>query len=168
MATDEASQAAGLTDPRAIEERISGGDYKEALSMCADAYAVPLSRLCMAFTGSQADSEALVQETLLAAYTLFPQFRTPGSLKGWLFGIARRTCGRHVEMRARSGSGQTSSGSGASATQARKARDVLAKLKPSEREAMVLRYEAGLSIQELSVAIGVDEASARKRVSRAL
>ena len=26
------------------------------------------------------------------------------------------------------------------------------------REAMVLRYEAGLSIQELSVAIGVDEA----------
>ena len=33
---------------------------------------------------------------------------------------------------------------------------------------MVLRYEAGLSIHELSVAIGVDEASARKRVSRAL
>ena len=54
----------------------------------------------MAFTGSQAESEELVQETLLAAYDGFPQYRAEGSVRAWLFGIARRICGRHAEMRA--------------------------------------------------------------------
>lgn len=166
MASDAASGTTDALDPRAIEERLFQGDYQQALAMCADAYAVPLSRLCMAFTGSQTDAEALVQEILLAAYSSFPQYKTPGTLKGWLFGVARRVCGRHVEMRGRGGARPSMAPGGD--TQAKKARDALAKLKPSEREAMVLRYEAGLSVQELSVAIGVDEAQARKRVSRAL
>jgi RNA polymerase sigma-70 factor (ECF subfamily) len=51
---------------------------------------------------------------------------------------------------------------------AERARAALAKLKPSEREAVVLRFEAGLSFRELAIACGVDEAAARKRVSRAL
>jgi RNA polymerase sigma-70 factor (ECF subfamily) len=33
---------------------------------------------------------------------------------------------------------------------------------------VTLRYEAGLSFREVAVACGVDEAAARKRVSRAL
>jgi RNA polymerase sigma-70 factor (ECF subfamily) len=33
---------------------------------------------------------------------------------------------------------------------------------------VVLRFEAGLSFRELAIACGVDEAAARKRVSRAL
>lgn len=174
MATDEARGTADLPDARAIEEQITKGDYREALSMCAGAYAVPLSRFCMAFTGSQAESEALTQETLLAAYGAFPQYRGDGSLKAWLFGIARRTCGRHVELRSRQSGGQSGGGGGGGggggppSAQAKRAREALSKLKPSEREAMVLRYEAGLSIRELSIAIGVDEAQARKRVSRAL
>ena len=48
------------------------------------------------------------------------------------------------------------------------ARNALAQLKPSEREAVVLRYDAGMSFREVAVACGVDEAAARKRVSRAL
>jgi RNA polymerase sigma-70 factor (ECF subfamily) len=51
---------------------------------------------------------------------------------------------------------------------ARRAREALAKLKPSEREAVVLRYDAGLGFRELALACGIDEATARKRVSRAL
>ena len=51
---------------------------------------------------------------------------------------------------------------------AQRARDALAKLKPSEREAVVLRFEAGLSFKEVAIACGIDEAAARKRVSRAL
>ena len=47
-------------------------------------------------------------------------------------------------------------------------RNALAELKPSEREAVVLRYDAGLSFREVAAACGVDEAAARKRVSRAL
>lgn len=165
-------------DARAIEGLIAGGDYRAALAHCARAYATPLGRLCMAFTGSQAESEELVQETLLAAFDGFPQYRAEGSVKAWLFSIARRICGRHTEMRARRESKlrlvhDTARGPDASELalereRAERARAALAKLKPSEREAVVLRYEAGLSFKELAIACGVDEAAARKRVSRAL
>ena len=189
MAGDEAAMAAGLAlvgsqgdaradEARAIEQLVGQGEYREALSRCAKAYAVPLGRLCMAFTGSQAESEELVQETLLAAYDAFPQYRAEAIVRAWLFGIARRICGRHTEMRARRESRlrlvhdtrprPDASELAMERERAERARAALAKLKPSEREAVVLRFEAGLSFKELSIACGVDEVAARKRVSRAL
>ena len=47
-------------------------------------------------------------------------------------------------------------------------RDGLAKLKPTEREALVLRFVADLSHREIAIACNLDEATARKRTSRAL
>ena len=75
-----------------VEALIASGQHREALARCARDYALPLGRLCMAFTGSQAESEELVQETLLAAYDAFPQFRGDGTVRAFLFGIARRIC----------------------------------------------------------------------------
>ena len=165
-------------DGQGVEALIASGQYREALARCAREYAMPLGRLCMAFTGSQAEAEELVQETLLAAYDAFPQYRGDGSVRAWLFGIARRICGRHVEMRARrearlrlvhdTGRGRDTSELALEKERTQRARDALAKLKPSEREAVVLRYEGELSFRELAAACGVDEAAARKRVSRAL
>lgn len=165
-------------EAQAIERLIGAGEFREALSRCARAYAVPLGRLCMAFTGSQAESEELVQETLLAAFDAFPQYRAEGSVRAWLFGIARRLCGRHTELRARREARlrlvhdtrprPDASELAALRERAERVRAVLAKLKPSEREAVVLRFEAGLSFREVAIACGIDEATARKRVSRAL
>jgi RNA polymerase sigma-70 factor (ECF subfamily) len=193
MARDEADMTPGLArvegqaapraaqradEAAAIERLIAAGDYRQAASRCAQVYALPLGRLCMAFTGSQAESEELVQETLLAAYDSFGQFRAEGSVRAWLFGIARRICGRHTEMRTRrearlklvhdTGRALDAGELALARERAERARAALAKLKPSEREAVVLRYEADLSFRELAVACGVDEAAARKRVSRAL
>lgn len=189
MAGDEAAMAAGLAlvgsegdaradEARAIEGLIGAGDFREALSRCAKAYAMPLGRLCMAFTGSQAESEELVQETLLAAFDAFPQYRAEGSVRAWLFGIARRLCGRHTELRARREARlrlvhdtrprPDASELAAERERAERARAALSRLKPSEREAVVLRFEAGLSFKEVAMACGIDEAAARKRVSRAL
>jgi RNA polymerase sigma-70 factor, ECF subfamily len=189
MAGDEAAMAAGLAlvgaprdahadEGQAIERLIEAGEHREALSRCARAYATPLGRLCMAFTGSQAESEELVQETLIAAAGAFAQFRGEGSVRAWLFGIARRICGRHTELKARREARlrlvhdtrprPDASELAAERQRAERARAALAKLKPSEREALVLRFEAGLSFKEVSTACGVDEATARKRVSRAL
>jgi RNA polymerase sigma-70 factor, ECF subfamily len=163
---------------RAIEQLIGAGKFREALSRCARVYATPLGRLCMAFTGSQAESEELVQETLLAALDAFPQYRGEGSVRAWLFGIARRMCGRHTELRARREARlrlvhdtrprPDASDLALERERAERARAALAKLKPSEREAVVMRFQAGLSFKEVSIACGVDEATARKRVSRAL
>lgn len=162
----------------AIEAMIAKGQHREALGRCARSYAAPLGRLCMAFTGSQAESEELVQETLLAAFDAFPQFRAEASVRAWLFGIARRICGRHMEVRSRREArlrlvhdvsrGRDAGEIALERERAERARVALAKLKPSEREAVVLRYEGELSFRELAMACGVDEAAARKRVSRAL
>lgn len=161
-----------------IERLIGAGDFREALARCARAYATPLGRLCMAFTGSQAESEELVQETLLAAFDGFAQYRAEGSVRAWLFGIARRICGRHTEIKARREARlrlvhdtrprPDASDLALERERAERARAALAKLKPSEREAVVLRFQSGLSFKEVSIACGVDEATARKRVSRAL
>ena len=165
-------------EAQAIEKLISEQQYREALARCARAYTSPLGRLCMALTGSQAEAEELVQETLIAAYDGFPQFRFEGSVRSWLFGIARRICGRHNEMKNRrqarlrlvhdTGRGPDAAELHMERERAIRARNALAELKPSEREAVVLRYDGGLSFREVAAACGVDEAAARKRVSRAL
>jgi len=169
---------AATTEAEAIEKLIAAGQFRDALGKCAVAYTAPLGRLCTALTGTQAEAEELVQETLIAAYDGFPSFRFEGSIRAWLFGIARRICGRHTEMRNRrqarlrlvhdTGRGGDASELAIERERAVRAREALAKLKPSEREAVVLRYDAGLSFREVAVACGVDEAAARKRVSRAL
>jgi RNA polymerase sigma-70 factor (ECF subfamily) len=41
-------------------------------------------------------------------------------------------------------------------------------LRPREREALTLRFEADLSLRDVAAALGLDEDAARKRVSRAL
>lgn len=170
---------ASAPDPgESIERHIAAGEHREALALCARHHATALGRLCMAFTGSQAEAEELVQETLLAAFDGFPAYRAEGSVRAYLYGIARRLCGRHVEKRARrearlrlvhdTGRGAATDELAAARERAERARTALAELKPSEREAIVLRYQAELDFREVAQATGVDEATARKRVSRAL
>lgn len=165
-----------------IEEAIARGDFRLALALCARTYGSPLGRLCLAMTGSQAEAEELVQETLLAAYDAFPQFRGEGSVKAFLYAIARRTCARSIERRARrdarvrlvhDGEGAGGCEGDASDLAARRqlgqrTRRALDALRPSEREALLLRYQAELPFRDVALACGCDEAAARKRVSRAL
>lgn len=175
MATENTGPNVGATipdtqadaaDTQVIADKIAAGDHAGALSLCAHGFAVALSRYCMAFTGSQSESEALVEEILQSAYAGFPQYRSGRDVRAWLFGLARRICGRHIELRARkTRPGIENTGDG---KEIQRVRSALSKLKPSEREAVVLRYEAGLSVRELSICCGVDEATVHKRLSRGL
>jgi len=83
------------------EEALARGDHREALALCARAHGPGIGRLCMALTGSQAEADELVHEVLLLAYDAFPSYRAEGTLRSWLFGIARRVCARHLEKRTR-------------------------------------------------------------------
>jgi RNA polymerase sigma-70 factor (ECF subfamily) len=157
---------------------ISAGDHRAALLLCAREHAAAIGRLCMAMIGVQAEAEDLTQETLLAAHAGFGGFQRSGSVRSWLFGIARRKCARHLEQRRahdqkfRSAPGPDRSPEPdelvARRKQAEQARAALAEVRPSEREALLLRYAADLSFREVGEACGIDEAAARKRVSRAL
>lgn len=188
MTIDEALMARGLartmiadepsTEADPIALLIREGAHREAIAQCARAHGVALGRLCMAFTGSQAESEELVQETLIAALAALPSYRGEGTVRAFLFTIARRLAARHMEIGRRREArlrlvhdveqGADAAEFASDCEQADRARAALARLKPSERDAVVLRFQGELSFREVAEACGVDEAAARKRVSRAL
>ena len=165
-------------EDRAILEAIREGDLRKALALSARHHGAALGRLCMALVGSNAEADDLAQETLLEAHAGFASFRAEGTIRAWLFGIARRKCARHLERTTRRQSRLRlvhDSERGGSAEEllalrqrAETARSALAEIRPSEREAVVLRYAGELSFREVGEACGIDEAAARKRVSRAL
>lgn len=166
-------------DPAAsIERAIARGEYREAVAKSARAYGPSIGRLCMAFTGSQAEAEELVQETLMAAFDAFPTYRGEGSVKSFLYGIARRMCARNVERRVRrdarlklvqdDGTAPDAGELALLKQRAERARKALDELRPTEREALLLRFEGDLAFREVASACGCDEPAARKRVSRAI
>jgi RNA polymerase sigma-70 factor (ECF subfamily) len=165
------------TDRDPIIELIRAGRHRDAAAECARAHHAVLGRLCMALLGSQADADEAVQETLLRAHRAMESFRAEGTLKAWLCGIARHVCAHMLETRRRGRElleAVPAESQGEARDQfelrrrARVLRDALEQLKPSEREALVLRYVTDLSHREIAVACGLDEPAARKRISRAL
>jgi RNA polymerase sigma-70 factor (ECF subfamily) len=167
----------GSADP--ITRRILEGEYRDAIAMCAREHAPAIGRLCMSMLGSQAEAEETVQETLITAHGAMASYRGEGSVRAWLFGIARRLCARRIETRVRRDrklklvhDADSEAGLPDAVVERRRraqlVRAALEELKPSERDVVVLRYDSGLSYREIAEAIGIDEAAARKRTSRAL
>jgi RNA polymerase sigma-70 factor (ECF subfamily) len=172
-----ADSPSSIEDPIAV--LVARGRHRDAIAACARAYHAVLGRLAMALLGSQADADEAVQETLYRAHRAMATFRAEGSIRAWLCGIARHVCAHVLETRKRApvllevvpdGEPASPGERDAFATRrrARALREALGKLKPSEREALVLRYVADLSHREIAVACGIDEPAARKRLSRAL
>lgn len=166
-----------LPDER-ISEALSRQDVRQATMLCLDHYGASLGRVCMAFLGSQAEAEDLVQDILLDAQRILPKWEQKGSLKAYLFTIARRKCAKALELRRTRAQKLTLLAPEDSPTptdawsllqeQAVRARAALAELKPTLREAVVLRFVGELSFAEISEALAIDEPAARQRVSRGL
>jgi RNA polymerase sigma-70 factor, ECF subfamily len=159
-----APQPGAVEDAPDVRAALDRGDTRGAVMLCARDHGEAIGRLCMALLGSQADAEDVLQETLLDAYRGIADWRGEGSLRSWLFGIARRKCAREAERGARKRAGT----GGPDSRCLDGAREALGELRPSEREAVVLRFGAGLSFREVADACGIDEAAARKRVSRGI
>jgi RNA polymerase sigma-70 factor (ECF subfamily) len=159
----------------AIATMIRDGQHRNAIAACARAHAGVIGRLCMAMLSSRADADEAVQETLLRAHRGMATYRAEGSIKAWLCGIARHVCVHALETRRRGRellelvpTADEARDDFANRRRAHALRDALTRLKPSEREALLLRYVADLSHREIATACNLDEATARKRISRAL
>ncbi len=187
MGTNTPAYAEGQSPPepqadgpdQEVMAAIRRGDPRQAVALCAQQHGAAVGRLCMAMVGSQAEAQELAQEALLAAHGAFASYRGEGTVRAFLFGIARRVCIRHLEQRTRrdgklrlvhDADRDRSDTAELLATRQRaeRTRSALEGLRPTEREAVVLRYHSDLSFREVAAACGIDEATARKRVSRAL
>ena len=157
-----------------ILQALADGARGRAAALLVDEHATAIGRACMALLGSRSEAEDVLQETLMVALDGLASFRGDGSLRAWLLSVARRRCAQRLEARAREREVKQSLAppqAGASAerlSMAARARRLLAEIRPTEREALVLRFAAGLSYREVGHACGIDEATARKRASRGL
>jgi RNA polymerase sigma-70 factor (ECF subfamily) len=166
---------ATVVTPDPIVELVRAGNHRDAIAACAREHGAVLGRLCMALLGSQAEADEAVQETLLRAHRAMATYRGEGSVKAWLCGIARHVCAHALETRRRGREALELVPTDADARdelvarrRGRAVRDALARLKPSERDALVMHYVADLSHREIAIEHAIDEATARKRCSRAL
>jgi len=157
-----------------ILEALAAGERERAAALLVDEHGTTIGRACMALLGSQSEAEDVLQETLLAALDGLAGFRGEGSLRAWLLSVARRRCAKRLEARTRERDFKQSLAAPEAASSperlsmAARARRLLDEIRPTEREALVLRFAAELSFREVGEACGIDEAAARKRVSRGL
>ena len=147
-------------------------------------YQRPIISLIARMTKDRALAEDLAQETFVKAFRSLAAFDTTRRLSSWLFRIAHNTA---LDALRRSRS-PVLSASAAAAPSGRAAEDpasppepdpverealgnaleaALAQLRPEQSAAIVLRYEEGLSFDEIGIVLGIPEVTARSHVHRA-
>ncbi len=147
------------------------------------AHGETVGKACMAWLGERAAAQAAVEETFVQAREGLTSRGAEGSVRGWLFGLAQRACARRLEagptktapLRATT-QPLPSAGASASGPSTERlpgspfehARRALLALPPTERDAVVLLYVAGLDLADTAQAARVDERTARERANRGL
>jgi RNA polymerase sigma-70 factor (ECF subfamily) len=151
-------------------------------------YQRPVISLIAHMTGDRALAEDLAQETFVKAFRSLAAFDTTRRLSSWLFRIAhntaidamRRARPQQAVAHAALDSGDATTADAADEPSAPPAPDpverrelgsaleaALAELRPDQRAAIVMRYESGLSFDEIGTVLGVPEVTARSHVHRA-
>ena len=147
-------------------------------------YQRPVISLIARMTGDRALAEDLAQETFVKAFRSLAAFDTTRRLSSWLFRIAHNTAidamRRARPSHAALGSGDATSADAPEEPSTPPAPDpverrelgnaleaALGELRPDQRAAIVLRYESGLSFDEIGTVLGVPEVTARSHVHRA-
>ena len=166
-------------DEMEIAASLLDGDGRRAIGLCARVHGASVGRLCFLLLGTQGEADEAAQETMLAAFHAARSYRGEGTARAWLFSIARRVCAQRAVVRTRQARRRVllhdASARALDASQLHDAaedesrvRDALDTLPVADREILVLRYEAEQSFREIAALLDLDEATARKRVGRAL
>jgi RNA polymerase sigma-70 factor, ECF subfamily len=160
------------------------GGSQSAFEQIVRRYQRPVVSLIARLTGDRALAEDLAQETFVKAFRSLAAFDTARRLSSWLFRIAHNTA---VDAMRRSrpppgsiGARDLGSGAGPNEPSMPPSPDpveqrelglaleaALAELRSDQRAAIVLRYENGLSFDEIGMVLGIPEVTARSHVHRA-
>jgi RNA polymerase sigma-70 factor, ECF subfamily len=162
-----------------VAEALAGSE--QAFEQIVRRYQRPVLSLLVRLTGDQSLAEDLAQETFIKAFRSLAAFDTTRRLSSWLFRIAHNT-GIDALRRARAAHAQPTLGAvqAPADVPAPTAPDplerqalghalerALARLRPDQRTAVVLRYEEGMPFDEIGRVLGIPEATARSHVHRA-
>jgi RNA polymerase sigma-70 factor (ECF subfamily) len=139
--------------------------------------------LLVRLTGDRALAEDLAQETFIKAVRGLAAFDVNRRLSAWILRIAHNTAIDAMRRRGiRTVSIDTTTSAGAPppepvapatadplerAALSRALETAMATLRPDQRAAIALRYEEGLSFEEIGQVLGIPEVTARSHVHRA-
>ena len=163
-------------EARIVAQALAGS--QSAFEQIVRRYQRPIISLISRMTGDRALAEDLAQETFVKAFRSLAAFDTTRRLSSWLFRIAHNTA---IDAMRRARPPQVPIETVPSAADApdeppdpverqelgHALEAALDTLRPDQRAAIVLRYENGLSFDEIGTILGVPEVTARSHVHRA-
>lgn len=165
---------------RLIKE-ILNGDV-EAFAVLVNRYQRPLYNMMLRMTGSREDATDLTQEAFLKAYQNLEQFRPSGRFFPWLYTIGINLARDHLRklksaaaaVRGEQEKENAVYGLNDQAQElihrldAERISVLLAKLPEGYREALILRFHEGFTLDEVGVALGISTSGAKMRITRGL
>jgi len=180
---DSRELPAAAPDPEgAALAALDRGRTEEALAVLMRAYGAGVYRYCRQMVGDEDLAEEIRQMTFVQAYEGLAKFARRSSLRTWLFGIARHRCLDLVKVtrrrRKRFGPleeapelpepGRNVEEHLEERSRARALEGCLQILAPRVREAVLLRFQQGLSYPEIARLSGENAPALQVRVARAL
>lgn len=163
---------------------LAAGGHRRAFEVLAARYLAGLTRYCVKFLGSGRSGEDAAQDALVEAWTRRQRYKA-GSFRVYLFTLARHRClNRLRDERRRAfllepGRAPEPTGAATAAPgdqleellereRRRRTREALLTIPPKLREALLLRFDQGLSYPEIAGIVGRREVTVRSRVFHGL
>ncbi len=147
----------------------------KAFAALVDRHAARVRRYCARFAGSPADGDELAQEVFLDLWRHRGSYAEAGRFTGYLFTLAKNRCRQHVRSRRPAPPPEPAAAGEGDALEAlveqerrRQVQAAIADLSPKLREAVLLRYAAGLEYRQISELLGRPEVTVRSRILLAL
>lgn len=149
----------------------------DAFRVLVERYSRAVFRLGYRMTGNEQDAEDVVQEAFLRAFRQLNRYESRSSFPTWLYRIAANYSLDLIRARRKTEAvedvplAETAAGPErlAESTQLQETLDVaLGSLTQQERTAFVLRHYEGLSIDEISGTLGINNNAAKHSVFRAV
>jgi RNA polymerase sigma-70 factor (ECF subfamily) len=152
-------------DDRALIDAVRAGD-RDAFAILVEHETAAVYHACLRILGHRHDAEDVVQETFVTAYRAAAQFRSEGSLRGWLLRIATRQSFRRLSRRRPTtdldavgeallaDASRDPSGLALQSEAREQVRRAVIELPEPYREVVALRFFADLSLAEVAEATG--------------
>jgi RNA polymerase sigma-70 factor (ECF subfamily) len=121
-----------------------------------------LYRYLVTRLGNESDARDALQETIIDAWTGLPKLRAPESCWPWLVTIARRKADALSRKRPKVVDLDLNLLAGADESSL-EVWDAIVRLRPKQREILVLRYLLGLSEREAAAALGIRVGAVKTR-----
>lgn len=167
-------ESAAQTDAELVEA-LKGGEGGAA-GRLYDRHAGSVLGLVYRLLGREADSEDVVQEVFIYAFSSIDKLREPAALKGWLLGVAAGKVRAHLRRRRRQRwlhllppeelPELPVEASDPHTDLLREVYGVLEQLPPDDRIAIVMRRIEGLSIDDAARTCGMSISTFKRRLTR--